>query len=110
MNIQAIADMIKAGDYEYYGLRAHRREPVIGKSLGKSRVWIDGECTDDELDGISAVRVKAGDDLDAIIDRLRREYCWEAETIVLIGGYIASQGEDRGEIIIRDNICLAVLS
>lgn len=108
---QEMISIIEAGEYEYYGLRAHRgaAPAEIGQSLGNSRVWVDGDCTDDELDGISAIRVRAGDDIAAVIARLRSEYCWADEAIVLVGGYSASHGQDRGEIIILDNICLAIL-
>lgn len=103
------SEIIESGEYEHYGIRAHRSEAIVGQSLGNSRIWVDGECTDEELDGISTIKVSEVDDIDAIVSKLRNEYCWENETIVLVGGYYGSHGEDAGEFIIRDNVCLAVL-
>lgn len=103
------ANIIEAAEFEHYGIRAHRAEAVVGKALGNSRVWVDGECTDDELRGVSTIKVRTADEVEAIVARLRREYCWGSEAIVLVGGYEGEWGEDAGEYIIYDNVCLAVL-
>lgn len=108
-DLSTFREIIEAGEYDHYGLRAHRGvEVVVGQSLGNSRVWIDGECTDEELDGISALEVKA-DTIDAVIANLAG-YAWADEPIVLVAGNSRSWGEDAGEIVIPDNICLAVLA
>lgn len=107
MNI--FAEIIEAAEFDHYGIRAHRAEAVVGETLGNSRVWIDGECTDDELRGISTIKIHSSDEIESIVARLRREYCWDSETIVLVGGYEGEWGEDAGEYIIRDNICMAIL-
>lgn len=104
----SMANIINEGEYEHYGVRAHRSTAIVGETLGNSRVWIDGECTDEELRGISTIKVRTADELEAAIARLRKEYCWENETIVLVGGYEGEHGEDAGEYIIRDNVCLAI--
>lgn len=103
------ATIIEAAEYDHYGLRAHRSTATVGETLGNSRVWIDGECTDEELRGISTIKVRSADEIDAAVARLRKEYCWDNETIVLVGGYEGEHGEDDGEYIIRDNVCLGVL-
>lgn len=108
--MDAIAALIADGEYEHYGLRAHRGSvPVVGGRLPNSRVWIDGECTDEELAGVSTIEVTDTSDLSAIVARLRREYAWGGEPVVLVAGYYGEYGEDSGEIIIRDGICLAVV-
>lgn len=103
------AAIIEEGEYEHYGVRAHRVAATVGQTLGNSRVWVDGECTDDELRGISTIKVRTAEEAESAIARLRKEYCWDNETVVLVGGYEGEWGEDAGEFIIRDNICLAVL-
>lgn len=103
------AEIIEAGEYEHYGVRAHRAGAVVGETLGRSLVWVDGECTGDEISGISTIKVESAEELDKAIARLRREYCWDNETIVLVGGYMGEWGEDAGEFVISDNVCLAVL-
>lgn len=100
-------EIIEAGEYDHYGVRAHRGgDAVVGQSLGNSYIWDDGECTGDELDGICTIKVTA-ETVDAAIERLRA-YSWDNEPIVLVGGYYGSHGSDSDEFIIRDNICLMV--
>lgn len=102
-------EIIEAGEYEYYGVRAHRGEATVGAGLGNSRVWIDGDCTDDELPGISTLKVTA-ESVESMIDALgSRGYLFGDATIVLVGGYAGQWGEDADEYIIRDNVCLGVL-
>lgn len=107
--MENLTAIIEAGEYEHYGVRAHRTDATVGASLGNSKVWIDGVVTDDELNGISTIKVKTTTDLEAAVSRLRREYCWADERIVLVGGNTGEWGEDAGEYIISDNVCLAVL-
>lgn len=102
------AEIMAEGEYEHYGVRAHRVAATVGQTLGNSRVWVDGECTEDELAGISTIKVRDAAEIEAAVARIRQEYCWDNETIVLVGGYEGEWGEDVGEYIIRDNICLAV--
>lgn len=110
IDIAAIASIIAEGEYDRYGLRAHRSEAVVGETLGKSRVWVDGDITDEELPGISTIRIESADAVEATVRRLESEYCWDEETIVLVGGNSGEWGVDDGEYIIRDNVCLAVVS
>lgn len=102
------AEIIQSGEYSHYGIRAHRTEATVGAYLGKSHVWVDGECTDETLNGISAIRVTP-ETVDQVVALIRSTYCWDAEQIVLVGGFEREHGEDDGEIIIRDNVCLGVL-
>jgi len=107
--MEKFAAIIEAAEFDHYGVRAHRSSAVIGKTLGNSKVWVDGEATDEELNGISTIKVKSTADLDKAIGTLQAMYCWDNETIVLVGGFTGSWGEDAGEFVIEDNICLAVL-
>ena len=107
--MQQFLDIINEGEYEHFGIRAHRGDaPVVGASLANSRVWVDGECTDEEINGVCATRVTAAT-LEAIVARAKAEYAWGGEPIVLVGGDYVEHGYDDGEIIIRKNVCLAVL-
>jgi hypothetical protein len=99
--------IIEQDEYEHYGVRAHRGQAVVGQTLGNSRVWVDGEITGDELAGISTLTVTAAD-VDGVVSRIRSEYCWSDEQIVLVAGDFMTWGEDAGEAVIHDNICLAV--
>jgi hypothetical protein len=102
-------EIIERGEYEHYGVRAHRSTVAVGETLGNSRVWMDGECTDDELRGISTLKVTA-DNVDDMIGTLAAAgYIFGDAAVVLVGGFAGEWGEDAGEYIIRDNICLAIL-
>lgn len=107
--MENFAAIIEQASFDHYGVRAHRSAPVVGASLGNSLVWVDGECTDDELDGISTIKVSSASELANAVALLRREYIWSDEVIVLVGGNVGSWGEDAGEFLIRDNVCLAAL-
>ena len=108
MDVKKITSLIQANDYDHYALRVHRgSDAIVGQTLGKSHVWIDGECTDELLSGISALKVDA-QSVEKTITRLKQTYAWGNEPIALVGGYYSEHGEDPGEIIIVDNICLAV--
>lgn len=108
-DLSPIAAIVAAAEYTVYGVRAHRAEAEVGAYLGKSRVWVDGEMTDDELGGISTIKVTDEASIAKAIGLLRREYCWGGAQIVLVGGHEGEWGEDAGEYIISDNVCLAVL-
>lgn len=108
-DLNTIIQIIEDGEFEHYGLRAHRGSAVVGETLGKSFVWVDGECTDEELPGISTLRVTDSSEVAQLIGFLKDTYCWDNESIVLVGGYTGEHGEDDGEFIIADNVCLAVL-
>lgn len=100
--------IIDAGEYEYYGIRAHRgAEPIVGASLGNSYVWDDGRITDEELAGICTIKVTADTLSRALADM--SGYFLADEPLVLVGGNYAEHGYDPGELIIRDNVCLAVI-
>ena len=59
------AEIMAEGEYEHYGVRAHRAAATVGQTLGNSRVWIDGECTEDELAGISTIKVRDAAEIEA---------------------------------------------
>lgn len=79
--------------------------PSIGQALQPSRVWDDGEPTDELLDGTSAIDARyarATELLDAYI----------GDIILVIetaqGGLGGLRGEDEGEVIVRRAVVLAV--
>ena len=44
-------------DYGYIGVRVQEDEFVLGEILDNSFVWVDGEMTDEELNGTCAVKI-----------------------------------------------------
>lgn len=93
----------------HIGIRFDDNEYKMGDDLENSRNWVDGNWTDEELDGTCAVNVGEAwsyDDLDELketaIDRINMNgagYLGQYE--YLIAGYSSEIGEDDCEIIIK---------
>lgn len=86
------------GTYAYVAVRVVDAVPVDGETLAPSRVWVDGEATDDLLDGTCGLSL-------AHAERLAAQYV--GRVVLVMGGDDASWGEDVGEVIIRDAMALA---
>lgn len=100
-NIRAtVEEMGLEDEYEYIGVRVQEQEFEIGAIDHVSRVWIDGDETDEELNGVCATKV------DAIVN-LPYEYF--GDHVAIICGNSAEYGEDVGEIIIEDATVVAVI-
>ena len=101
---QVIADLVSGHDtdYEYVGVRVHDDQYAIGQTMPDSRRWDDGEPTDDMLDGTSAIDLR-----DNRAAQLIQAYM--GDYLSIIAGWYASDGEDDGEIVIRDAVVLATI-
>lgn len=95
-----IEEIRNESEFEYIGIRVQEDEFTKGEILDNSYVWIDGEMTDEELDGTCAVNL---DDAE-----LANNYF--GEHVALIAGYSAERGTDLGEIIIRNAEVIEVLA
>lgn len=108
----SMKDIVKAIDmnsidedglYAYIGIRV--QDDAYGLHVGQtvehsSHVWVDGEDTEDELDGVCAINYEA-------IRFVNAEYF--GDTIIVLGSQNAEYGEDVGEIIMQDAVVLAVV-
>lgn len=91
----------------YFGLRIEDgRTFPVGHYVPNSRVWDDGEPTDDEVNGVSTVGL--GDDvsLDDVENALHQAEAYHGDTIVLVGGKCREHGQDSGEHILRAAVSL----
>lgn len=86
--------------YDFIGIRVQEKEFTLGETLDNSFVWIDGECTEEELDGTCAIRLSDS--------KLANEYF--GDHVAVIAGYYGTYGEDLGELIIRDAEVIEVLA
>ncbi|MGP1586221.1 MAG: hypothetical protein ACTTH3_06840 [Schwartzia sp. (in: firmicutes)] len=84
--------------------------------MDPSYVWVDGEWTDEEIDGTCAVGLSPWgyDSLDELkedaIKRLNRlNGFYPFDHVYLIGGYSSHSGEDDGEIVIKDAEVVGIL-
>jgi hypothetical protein len=92
-------------DYDAFGLRVVWEDPPgDGDMLGPSRVWIDGDPTDEYLRGVSAIEVtprKIDRALELITGYLGKH-------VILVGANSFEYGEDEGEIVLIDAQVLEV--
>lgn len=98
--ISRIKEIESAYDYEYIGIRVSESAFAKGEILDNSFVWIDGQMTDEELDGTCAIMLK-----DA---RLANSYF--GDHVAIIGSDSMEYGQDLGEIILRDAEVLEVIA
>ena len=86
-------------DFGFVGVRIQEQPFALGSIDHLSHIWVDGNDTEEELDGICAIHVNA---LEAACE-------YYGDHVAIIAGNGASYGEDAGEIIIRDAIVAAVI-
>lgn len=94
--------------HETFAIRTQDVPFEVGRIDHKSLVWIDGEMTDEELDGICATVIDTND-IERSLNRHNREGYYGEHIAILAGGYSMS-GEDVGEIIMEDPDVIAILA
>ena len=87
-------------EYEYIGVRVQEQPFELVEIDHMSKVWIDGEETDEDLCGICTTKVDS-------LAKLPYEYI--GNHVAIICGNEAEYGTDVGEIIIRDAIVSAII-
>lgn len=90
-------------DYGFVGIRAQEEPFELGAIDHLSHIWVDGDDTEEELDGICATNV-------AQFERYfgaNGEYF--GDHLAIIVGNNATYGEDIGELIIKDAIVAAII-
>lgn len=98
--IMAIAEEYEM-DYEYIGIRFQEQEFELGELDHVSSVWVDGDETDEELDGVSVIDVQK---LGAL-----NQTTYFGDHIAVIGGNAATYGEDLGELVIEEPVVLEII-
>ena len=85
-------------DYNYVAIRVCPDMVEVGQILEPSFVWVDGEITDEELEGTCGIGINS-----------KASCGYFGKCMAIIGGYDAEYGEDDGEIIIKDAEVIAIL-
>ena len=96
-----------------FGVRVMTDNPVIaealtlevGDSVNNSHVWVDGESSDEQLEGVSAITIGYDEfDVEDILYDLEqlRPYRDLGDQIVLIGGDDSYEGNDPNETVISN--------
>lgn len=88
-------------DYGKIGIRVQEVPFELGEMSHRSHVWVDGDETDEELDGVCAQDV---DTIDSY------HHMYYGDYIALVAGNDYTYGEDAGEIIISDPVVVAILA
>lgn len=91
-------------DYDYIGIRVidNNNIPEIGEELNNSFNWADDEILD-EAEGTSCLSLN--------YEKNYKMYCWEGHNkVILIGANRMTRGEDEGELLLSNAICLEHLN
>ena len=88
-------------DYEKIAIRVQDVPFSMGAMDHCSHVWVDGEETEDTLDGVCAQDIET-------IDRYNN--CYYGDHVAIVAGNDYTYGEDAGEIIISDAVVIAILA
>jgi hypothetical protein len=113
-SIETAIAAIQESDYTYFGLRADDEILAVGDACPASRVWDNGNPTDEMLDGTSATRIALdGYNYDAIRTALgaaeRANAPYHAAHHYVIAADSMEYGEDVDEVILRDAVVVAVI-
>lgn len=106
--INSIIDSINpdAYDYDFVGVRVVDREydgydSKPGDTLDRSWQWEDGEPTEEQLEGTSAI--------DVVDNAPSTPGGYWGNRVLIIGSYHAQTGNDPGEIVMQEPVVLDVL-
>lgn len=109
MNLHEVAEN---SGFNYIGLRAMTGGTVVnvGDELTNSFVWVDGEKTNEQLDGVSAIDC-AFDGFDELkkLERAMSLIKQYSGQLVLVGSNEAYEGNDVGEIVMKSAVVLALV-
>lgn len=95
-------------NHEIFAIRTQDVPFEMGQIEHKSLVWVDGEMTDEELDGISATVIDVND-IERSLNRHSREGYDGGHIAILAGGY-SVPGEDAGEVVMENPDVIAILA
>lgn len=127
MTVKEIAEIVKKGlfnEYEVYGLRADREDVEVGDSFENSHQWWQDDPSDwgedcefneemqcwdgGELDGTCTIGLPDYEcDFEAEIENALNRVKMYGNAIYLVGGDNAGHGNDIGETLIANAVCVA---
>ena len=114
-NIEAAIDAIQELDYSYFGIRAIDEVLAVGDTCQNSRVWDDGDATEETLEGASATKITLNGYTDTAIktaleaaEKANKPYY--ADHHYVIASDNMEYGEDMNEIILKDAVVIAIIA
>lgn len=126
MTANEILEIIDNGEYERYGIRHSRTLPEIGQGLENSHQWWQddpsewgGACEFNaelglwdggELPGVCTIGIPDYPTIESIEKALKLSDDYKSfGPAFLVGGDWAEGGNDIGELIIHNGVCVAAL-
>lgn len=111
---EAAIAAIQDSDFAYFGLRAADDVLAVGDTCPASRVWDNGDPTDEMLDGTSATRIAlSGYNDDAVRAALEAAESanapYHAAHHYVIAADSMEYGEDVDEVVLRNAVVVAVI-
>ena len=92
-------------DYEFVGIRVQEEPFELGELDHVSHVWVDGEDTGEDLDGVCALTLTS-----KWFDWARLAEAYFGGHAAIVCGNSGAFGEDAGEIIIEDPEVVEILA
>lgn len=96
-------------DYEFVGVRVQEQPFELGEVDHKSKVWVDGDETEEDLPGLCTLRIRSAGEARDIVDTACILYGYGDYHCAIVCGNQGEYGEDAGEIILADPVCEIVL-
>ena len=108
MTIADIKEMINENDWDFdydkIGIRIQEQSFELGEIDHVSHIWVDGEDTGDELNGISVIDINS-----PIANDMISGHGYFGNHIALIGGDLDEYGEDSGELVLKNAVVLNII-
>lgn len=108
MTVAELKEMIDNNDWdiEYgkFGIRIQEQSFELGAIDHNSKVWVDGEETDEELDGVCVIDLNAPEASEALNGN-----GYFGSHIALLASDNYEYGADAGEVILKDAEVLFII-
>lgn len=107
MTIAELKEMIENNNldiYDKYGIRIQEQQFKLGAIHHNSNVWIDGEETSEELDGICTIDLSSPEAAEAL-----NGHGYYGSHIALLASNRFEYGFDAGEVILKDAEVLYII-
>lgn len=87
-------------DYEIIGVRVQEEPFELGEMDHRSHIWVDGDDTGEELNGVCVIKH----------DALKYADDYFGNHIAIVAGNRYTYGEDPGEVILEDPVVVEILA
>lgn len=91
-------------DYARFGIRIQEQPFELGSIGHNSKVWVDGEETEEELDGVCAIDLNAPEAFESLNGN-----GYFGSHVALIASDCYEYGTDAGEVILQDAEVLYII-